>query len=839
MALCESVRGGWRWRGSGGAFGAVVGVMLLGLSLAQSVPRQAACPAAVAPLSLTQPEYQGTEEDTSVGFMSALVQSFLHTVQPKPFPKDLILNVVQDVDQKQQIDQELLKEVLIYQVGFLVCVAIGVLYIVLMPLVGFFLACCRCCGNCGGKMYQKQTSSTDCRRRTLYWGAFITTVIIFAGNICMFRSNEAFRQSVDGGVVELDKTIENVQEFLTTVPQQVNYVVNESYKTVQEVSRNLDAIGPQLGAEIQKRFRGTLDPALNSVRLLDRETVNTDKELKKLNSSLVQLQSSVDRLQANVTVVKNRINQTLSEPNCNGCANMYDELHELTLDTSISIPSLSELQSAVDDVIKTDLQSKIKEVEDFFDSIPQRVTNDTKDVVENSQQRLDEIKTQVSQVTNDIPLSALTNVSKTLEQVQKDISKFTPEIERAEHIRWGVCVVLCCVVLLVVVCYLLGLVLGPAGLSPRKDPAKRSCTADCGGIFLMMGAGFSFLFSWLFMIAVVLLFLLGGSVYDLLCQPWNNGQLLEFIDTPDLIPGLEIGPALGLKSNINISDIYRDCEQNQPLWTTLHLYEVINLDDLLNVSKYTDEIQMYFDNTDITLATITLLSPDVKKQLSSFSASAKDFDSAAVTQQINNVSSINLNTTADRLDRLADVQNNDAIKLALRSEAMDLRKIQSDIETIITPQLESINSTVQDLQPVFHNANGTVGEVLGNVEAAQDFLNTNTTQIVETESRKFVDCQLGYFIVYADWANLTITQQVGRCGPVAGAVDSVEIIVCSHLVESLNAFWFSLGWCIIFFIPGIIFSIKLAKYYRRMKYSDVYDDHIIMNHIPRAQMKFT
>lgn len=87
MALCESVRGGWRWRGSGGAFGAVVGVMLLGLSLAQSVPRQAACPAAVAPLSLTQPEYQGTEEDTSVGFMSALVQSFLHTVQPKPFPK--------------------------------------------------------------------------------------------------------------------------------------------------------------------------------------------------------------------------------------------------------------------------------------------------------------------------------------------------------------------------------------------------------------------------------------------------------------------------------------------------------------------------------------------------------------------------------------------------------------------------------------------------------------------------------------------------------------------------------------------------------------------------------
>lgn len=44
-----------------------------------------------------------------------------------------------------------------------------------------------------------------------------------------------------------------------------------------------------------------------------------------------------------------------------------------------------------------------------------------------------------------------------------------------------------------------------------------------------------------------------------------------------------------------------------------------------------------------------------------------------------------------------------------------------------------------------------------------------------------------------------------------------------HCISLQNAFWFSLGWCMIFFIPSIIFSIKLAKYYRRMKYSDVYE----------------
>lgn len=173
-------------------------------------------------------------------------------------------------------------QVLVYEIGFLVCAAIGILYIVLMPIVGFFLACCRCCGNCGGKMYQKQTSSIHCCRRALYWSAFITTVIILwvcapvcvcehyndvlseisikkrqldcacltacvclllnsimvmthlflsvcaclrvcdahsAGNICMFKSNENLKVSVNQSPGQLSKTVDNINTFITAVPQ--------------------------------------------------------------------------------------------------------------------------------------------------------------------------------------------------------------------------------------------------------------------------------------------------------------------------------------------------------------------------------------------------------------------------------------------------------------------------------------------------------------------------------------------------------------------------------------------------------------------------------------------
>ena len=52
-----------------------------------------------------------------------------------------------------------------------------------------------------------------------------------------------------------------------------------------------------------------------------------------------------------------------------------------------------------------------------------------------SKQLLDDIKTQISQVTSSIPLSALTNALGALNEAQGEIVRLTPDIERAEDIR--------------------------------------------------------------------------------------------------------------------------------------------------------------------------------------------------------------------------------------------------------------------------------------------------------------------------------------------------------------------------------------------------------------------
>lgn len=211
---------------------------------------------------------------------------------------------------------------------------------------------------------------------------------------------------------------------------------------------------------------------------------------------------------------------------------------------------------------------------------------------------------------------------------------------------------------------------------------------------------------------------------------------------------------------------------------------------------------------------------------------------STIIQHINDVSGTNLSSAADSLDFLAGKQSNQNISNQLHGEAKDLRDIQADITSNIMPLLLELNSTINNLSAVASQINASVQNVLQNVGYAQEILNYNISQIVRAESKVFVDCQMKIFLAYIQWANQTITGNVGRCRPAAAAIDRTENLLCKHLVGSLNAFWFSLGWCMLFLIPSIILSVKLAKYYRRMKYSDVYENNNLPMHpFPKANLK--
>lgn len=64
-----------------------LGVVVLLLSLVQSASANAACPPAVVPQNISQPQYHNITGGDAAGFITAFVRSFLDTVQPNPFPE--------------------------------------------------------------------------------------------------------------------------------------------------------------------------------------------------------------------------------------------------------------------------------------------------------------------------------------------------------------------------------------------------------------------------------------------------------------------------------------------------------------------------------------------------------------------------------------------------------------------------------------------------------------------------------------------------------------------------------------------------------------------------------
>ncbi|NXW04961.1 PROM1 protein, partial [Fregetta grallaria] len=84
--------------------------------------------------NISQPVYGPGPEapGSSTPGLVVMVHGFLRLVQPHALPIALRCLLF------------FLSQLLLYELGFLVCMAIGLLFIILVPLVGCCFCCCRC-----------------------------------------------------------------------------------------------------------------------------------------------------------------------------------------------------------------------------------------------------------------------------------------------------------------------------------------------------------------------------------------------------------------------------------------------------------------------------------------------------------------------------------------------------------------------------------------------------------------------------------------------------------------------------------------------------------------------
>ncbi|XP_005402572.1 PREDICTED: prominin-1 isoform X2 [Chinchilla lanigera] len=775
-----------------------------------------------------------------ISILFQMVHLFVHVVQPNSFPEDIVRKIIKkEFELSADYDK-----VIYYEMGVIICAVLGLLFIILMPVVGYFFCLCRCCNKCGGKMHQRQKESGPFRRKYFAVSLLVISIIISIGILFAFFANLHMRTRIQRTQKLADSNLNDFRTLLDQIPKQVDYIVDQFNVTKERGFSDLDNINKVLGENIRDVLGSKVIPVLDEVKAMVTAIKETKAALEDMESSVQSLKQASEHLNNNLTTVKRNMEVTLSSSECSSepmqqiCDNIRASLGQLEGTPGLDeLPSVESELKNIDDILATNLDDLVDQGYAFFDNIPEDVKAQTEGIIRDAKRLLNGVSSEIKKVAKMLPIQGmLSNVTGYINDTETYIHQNLQKVETYDSYWWLGTLITCFLPTLIVVFFYLGLFCGVWGFDEHATPTSRGCVSNTGGIFLMVGVGFTFLFCWLLMILVVLTFTIGVNMQKLVCEPYANRQLFQILDTPYLLNKeweYYISGMVLKNPNVKLTfeQVYSDCKNDIGIYTTLKLDNFFNVSEHLNIEKYTGNISSKLENMNLNFDKTVLLDEETRKKLQTFANSGIqgiDFD-AFLTQTDQAPVKVNLLSFADDLEEKVNPLPSGNVKDDLQGQADTIRKIHYEQVLPMEQSLSNLKETVMTVQRTSSGLQDKVNNVLDSVDSAQNFIENNTEDIIAEEVKKYAKILLGHFERYIQWVKETITEKMGSCKPVATALDSViNVVLCGYIVHPLNLFWFGIGQATMLLLPAVIFAVKLAKYYRRMNSEDVYDDGEIL-----------
>ncbi|XP_045330430.1 prominin-1 isoform X4 [Leopardus geoffroyi] len=809
-------------------------------------------------LPATNYETKDSYKAGPIGGLFQIVHIFLRVVQPNDFPEDILRKILQkkfdlSTDYEKPENVVLTLKIIYYEIGVIICAVLGLLFVILMPLVGFCFGLCRCCNKCGGEMHQRQKKNGPFLRKCFAVSLLVISIFISIGIIYGFVANHHLRAQIEKTRKLADSNFRDLRTLLNGAPAEISYILSQYTTTKEKAFSDLDNVKSLLGGGIHAQLRPKVIPALDDIKAMAEAIKETKEALLNVNNTLKELKKSSAQLNTSLSDVKRDLEQSLNDPMCSAppvattCNNIRTSLSQLDDNTNMDqLPSLDKPIDKINDILQTNLSSLVQQGYKSFNDIPEMVKNQTTDIISALpyvKSTLNSIGSDIESIGEQIPIQdQLSNFMGYINDTETYIHRNLPTLEEYDSYRWLGGLVVCCLLTLVMIFYYLGLLCGTCGYDRNATPTRRGCISNTGGIFLMVGAGVSFLICWILMTIVVLTFVVGANVEKLLCEPYQNRKLFQVLDTPYLLNENWKHYLSGMvfnKPDINLTfeQVYSDCKENKGIYATLKLENSYNISEHLNIQEHAGNISNDFQNMKVNIDNIVLLDEAGRKNLMDFSFSGIDAINYNIylAELSKAPTKANLLSFADDLEVKANHLPHGSLKQSLKNNAQTIRTIHRSEVIPLEQSMKygkarsSVYQSIKELQQKSSGLGMKVTNTLSSLDSAQDFLTTRISSVIVEESQKYGNTIVGYFERYLQWVKISITEKIAACKPVATALDSaVDVFLCSYIIDPMNLFWFGIGKATVFLLPALIFAVKLAKYYRRMDSEDVYEESSVL-----------
>jgi prominin 1 len=704
--------------------------------------------------------------------------------------------------------------------GYLICLLCGFLFIVLMPFIGLIFCCCRCCGYCGGRAQPMDSKHAKCKRVFFTTSLLILNTAILLCVVLALINNQL-----------LHETFTNKDEKINTLLQLKN--------STGELERTVDTLQKKLNKPSDtSSYRAPIERSINNCVdyfCSNFQKTNTGSSLLKEADYLWQSAKAIRMLSTRIDDYRSRFNDAV-----NGVRAAETDVKQVIskcetdqatlckeLESMLPVRMNTQLSESLGNQIKNwanEMNQHSKDLESFF-KLSQTIRNFSESAKESqkneiqaaanyfsSSERVDAIVDQSKAMLTRVA-SGVTNANRvlrgdiTVEYVPQEKRTVPEVVAEIDSYRMYAFVAFCCIIVLVVIFYYLGMCFGICGERPFEDASV--CNGGVGANLLMAGVAFTFLFAWILMIITSGLFLFGGFYQTEACRYMAPNASYESLQKLDgyfsfmkntMIMSGEAGsiskdeivsvvpPLLYTCVHEDISIIQLARKTNLlsligvPLPQDLN-FRVLETAITTNYSDYQSVASNLANRVPSLPTNMEAIISDLQSQIAMDSSSYYNFiiKASLLKESYNPNSNI----------RQAKINLNN-----LRNIAKDLNK---DLNAVI-------------------NLKFSLATLEGVLEKMRAPMSIREISLLKDQSirRLLVDV---FEIILTPMLNDT------SCYSIGVAAQNAFSAFCVNSLRPLNGYWYGLGMCLWLMLPALIFAVKLAGLYRKIeKYSADYEE---------------
>uniref|UniRef100_A0A0B7BBZ8 Prominin-1-A n=1 Tax=Arion vulgaris TaxID=1028688 RepID=A0A0B7BBZ8_9EUPU len=699
-----------------------------------------------------------------------------------------------------------------YLIGFSVCAAIGIVFIVVMPIVGFIFCCCRLCGRCGARPGKNAAKRAKCKQRTFCTVLTILSTIALAAVVCAFLCNSILYKHLqndndEGTIGNMKSGLRHIETFInTTVNSYIDYAVDIYSTTSKGILKQINdsATGAVEGVLEKLQVVNLIAEAVQISKVVN----ETRDELEGVSSLLSELSNETKQLQDNLTDIKNDIESVCAYNNCPG-------YNSTDYNTDADYSSLDKLKNELENVDKAmGMDKYIREGQATLDKAKEDAYKQIRIQIEDADKAIMDVKDEIKSGTDELKkekdklLGTFPDIYNTLNDGNKDVRKYS------EYVFYGG-IGVCCVYLIVVVLYYIGLLFGICG--ERPGDGAPCCNTGCGANFLISGVAITFIFTWILMIICTVLFCVGGPAYTEICRYFDGHDPANFKDFDGMLKN-----AIDVKSyytttppQFSISGSIEHCQQNKSLFNSLQLDYVVDLNKTLDISQI-DHALRDLMSTNLNIDNITIISKGLNDSLNDMANSGLDKVNFSIyfAELSKKLTAGDLSVMASIIWGIANQTTNNTAQQILSKSAVRLQDLSDNTLPPMKANVAELSTSLIKLQQN-SKLSDSIYTLISKMTSAQDAFNSNKTLLVKDS---IVGLAQGIINVITNKVNSikqTIRVDMGGCQDLSTALFTMSDALCLQALEPLNGLWFSFGWCLFFFVPCLIFAVLLAGQYRR------------------------